>query len=624
MARLDATHWLAVWMTTARGGARKAAGGLEGLGKRPSWLGQSLGVSDTIAAASRLEWSPEEEGRLRSALLAIPLTETSSRDDWRDVGMALHDLAWSVVVDSGGITTDKGLDLWDEWSAKDPKQGRYKGREDLEKTWASFGRNTSGLRRTVASIYHAARANGWTYSHVYNANVASNVNGSPQGVNALPANVTAKPPIRFVDLVRNRPIPSCANARVALQYMELSCKYDTFHEKLLVNGQQIQQFTGELSDHAVQALRYIIKEAFSLDPGTQATHDALVQLCLQNAYDPVLDYLTSLQWDGRKRLRTWLHTYLGADATDINGQIGGLALIAAVRRARAPGTKFDQIIVLEGMEGQGKSSIIEALAGSENFSDQEILTLTDRAQQEQIQGVWLYEIADLAGMHRADIERVKAFASRTTDRARPAYGRTRVDRPRRCVFFATTNNTDYLMSQTGNRRFWPVHCYQVQRDALLRDRSQLWAEAYALEASGVSLMLPEHFWPAARALQVDRMELDPWEARLIELETDPRFKTVVHEMEWWGEKRVTTRDIFESVLCIGADRQNTVLYRRLSNVMKRIGCQGPKTFRIGNFKSQFEEQHDVGSKVVKGYFRSVTSVTKNINESNSVTDVTDV
>src|SRR5271166_550043 len=152
MARLDATHWLAVWMTTARGGARKAAGGLAGLGKRPNWLGQSLGVSDAIAAASRLEWSPEEEGRLRSALASITI-EGATRDDWLGIGMALHELAWSVVTDTGGLATDRGLDLWDEWCAKagdaKDKHGNpvYRGRESLEKTWASFNRDYSGLRR---------------------------------------------------------------------------------------------------------------------------------------------------------------------------------------------------------------------------------------------------------------------------------------------------------------------------------------------------------------------------------------------------------------------------------------------------------------------------------------------
>ena len=150
--------------------------------------------------------------------------------------------------------------------------------------------------------------------------------------------------------------------------------------------------------------------------------------------------------------------------------------------------------MLEGPEGRGKSETIRILAGDDNFSDQTILPLHDKEQQEALQGVWLYEIADLTGIGRAEVEKIKAFASRTVDRARPAYGRSRVDRPRRCVFFATTNNETYLKSQTGNRRFWPIVTGQIDLDALRRDRDQLWAEAAEVEAKNNNLMLPASLW----------------------------------------------------------------------------------------------------------------------------------
>jgi predicted P-loop ATPase len=185
-------------------------------------------------------------------------------------------------------------------------------------------------------------------------------------------------------------------------------------------------------------------------------------------------------------------------------------LIAAVRRAREPGTKFDHIVVFESDEGRGKSTAVEILAGPENFSDQNILGLQGKEQQEAMCGIWLYEIADLTGMKRAEVEHVKAFASRKIDRARPAYGRFRVDRPRRTVFFATTNDDEYLKSQTGNRRFWPVVTGKIDLEALRRDRDQLWAEAAACEARGDSIGLPERLWKAAGDEQDQRMESDEW------------------------------------------------------------------------------------------------------------------
>src|SRR5262249_13976293 len=150
------------------------------------------------------------------------------------------------------------------------------------------------------------------------------------------------------------------------------------------------------------------------------------------------------------------------------------------------------------------------LAGVENFSDQTILTQSDKEQQELVRGIWIFELSDLAGMKRADVKKIKAFASRTHDRARPAYGRRRVDAPRRCIFIATTNETEYLQSQTGNRRFWPIKTGVIDIDSLRRDRDHLWAEAAYAEDKGESLVLPEDLWTAASAAQDQRRLHDPW------------------------------------------------------------------------------------------------------------------
>ena len=433
--------------------------------------------------------------------------------------MALHGLGWDR---SDG--TSIAFDIWDSWSQTCPEKyalGACEGK------WRSFYRSARG-ELTLGTIYHLAKLAGWNGGApaLVTADAPAQLeragalqgqpylNGHAHGVNgnhALPAAFGGQQPIFFPDRDdEGRPKSTCTNAGVAVTAMGVECKKDLFHEKMIVGGHIINQWAGDLSDEAIQMIRKLIRHRFGFDPKTENTRDACTQLCLEHQYDPVLDYLDSLRWDGEPRLDAWLQTYMGAPDTELNRTIGRLTLVACVRRAYAPGTKFDQIIVFESVEGRGKSTAIEILAGKENFSDQNILGLRGQEQQEAMAGIWLYEIADLTGMKKAEIEHVKAFASRKVDRARPAYGRFRVDRARRTVFFATTNDDEYLKSQTGNRRFWPVVTGRIDLAALARDRDQLWAEAAMREAEGESIGLPERLWHAAGEEQDRRREGDEW------------------------------------------------------------------------------------------------------------------
>src|SRR5262249_34011278 len=221
--------------------------------------------------------------------------------------------------------------------------------------------------------------------------------------------------------------------------------------------------------------------------------------------------LDGLQWDGQPRLDTWLTEYCRAEDNPLNRAIGRKVLMAAVRRARTPGCKFDFIVVLEGEQGTGRSTALKILAGEDNFSDAEIIGRWAKEQQELIQGVWIYELAELAGFERADVNKIKLFASKMVDAARPAFGRSRVDKKRRCIFIATTNDDEYLKDETGNRRFWPVRTGRINLGALARDRDQLWAEASVVESTGESLVIPEALWPDAAERQAARLAPDVWD-----------------------------------------------------------------------------------------------------------------
>src|SRR5262249_50593956 len=152
------------------------------------------------------------------------------------------------------------------------------------------------------------------------------------------------------------------------------CRHDTFHDRKFVDGggDAIEKLGPELSDPICRAVREHIHARYGFDPGIQNARDALERFCEANRFDPVLDYLDSLRWDRQSRLDRWSVTYLGAEDTELNRAIGRIVLVAAVRRARQPGCKFDQIIVLEGPEGTKKSTAITLLAGMANFSDQTV------------------------------------------------------------------------------------------------------------------------------------------------------------------------------------------------------------------------------------------------------------
>jgi predicted P-loop ATPase len=169
-------------------------------------------------------------------------------------------------------------------------------------------------------------------------------------------------------------------------------------------------------------------------------------------------------------------------------------MVAAVARVHEPGIKFDQVPIIMGPQGIGKSTFFAKLGGRW-FSDSLTLTdMKDKSGPEKLQGYWILELGELAGMRKADIETVKSFISRTDDKYRASYGVNVESHLRQSIVVGTTNaETGFLRDITGNRRFWPV---QVSGDAMVKpwhlryeDVQQIWAEALVLYHLGENLYL---------------------------------------------------------------------------------------------------------------------------------------
>lgn len=259
------------------------------------------------------------------------------------------------------------------------------------------------------------------------------------------------------------------------------------------------------------ALRYFLERVYGIG-GKDRIFDAVNVVALKNSFHPVREYLAGCTWDGEARVDTLLIDYLGAEDTEYTRAVTRKALVAAVARVYRPGIKFDYMLTLRGKQGLGKSSFFAKLGG-EWFSDS-FTTVQGKEAYEQVQGVWIVEVGELAGMRKAEAETIKLFISKQVDRFRPAYGRRLQEFPRQCIFIGTTNETQFLRDTTGNRRFWVVDTpNDPTRDIweeLTEDTVRLiWAEAVELYKKGEKLFLPRALEARAREVQEAYEEENP-------------------------------------------------------------------------------------------------------------------
>ena len=238
-------------------------------------------------------------------------------------------------------------------------------------------------------------------------------------------------------------------------------------------------------------LRHYIERTYGIT-GKERIFDATALCAHKNTINDVKDYLTGLKWDGVKRLDTLLVDYLGAKDTLYTRTVIRKSLTAAVARAMTPGCKFDYMPIFAGPQGLGKSTFLRLL-GKRWYSDS-LQTFEGKEASEMIQGVWINEVGELNGLSKSETNAVKQFLSRTEDIYREPYGRRTGIFPRRCVFFGTTNDNEFLRDRTGNRRFWPVDVglQPVTKSVfnqLENEVPQIWAEAFCYWQLGESLYL---------------------------------------------------------------------------------------------------------------------------------------
>lgn len=347
---------------------------------------------------------------------------------------------------------------------------------------------------------------------------------------------------------------------------------------------------GEWADEDDVRLVNWLMRKYSLSISAKQASETARVAAQVNSFHPVKEYVEATPWDGVHRVDQWLSRYLGAEDSDYTRAVGSKWLISAIARVYKPGCKADQVLILEGAQGTGKSTALSVLAG-QWFTDTPI-AIGSKDAYTQINRYWIVELAELDSLFRANNSAAKAFFSSAGDDFRAAYGRNNVLLKRHCVLAGTVNPGDhgYLSDPTGARRYWPVECGMIDLKTLQADRDQLWAECLVRYNSG------EEWWiTAARpelnsqveSVQKERFREDPWTLPVANWLASPEAERLA------STHPLTQSMIFVRALSVESSGIDAREQARLGNVMKALGWAAKRKKVMGCKVTYYTKTHEI-------------------------------
>jgi predicted P-loop ATPase len=284
-------------------------------------------------------------------------------------------------------------------------------------------------------------------------------------------------------------------------------------------------------------------------------------------FHPVRQYLESCRrkWDEDKRVEKWASTYLGTPKTTYSCAVAPRWLLSLIARVMEPGCKADSSLVLEGLHGMLKSEALRRLGYPWFTDDMGGSTPGTKDSAIQLAGVWVVELAELDQFTTGrDVSRTKSFMSRATDRFRPPYGSHSIAQPRQCCFGCTTNKTEYLPDETGNRRWWPIECTKIELEKLTGDKDQIFGEAVALYEQGARWWLdtPE-LNKLASAEQDFRYVPDSWDSEISRHLNNPS--------DLVPRSSITVGQILRDVIGLEIDKWGRNEEMRVAKSLRKLG-----------------------------------------------------
>lgn len=298
-----------------------------------------------------------------------------------------------------------------------------------------------------------------------------------------------------------------------------------------------------------------IEREFHFEAPIELINKAISTVARRTIIHPVRDYLQSLKWDGIARLDTWLTAYFRCVDTEYSRGVGSRWCISAVARVFDPGCQADCALILESKrtvdeegQGVGKSTGLKLLCPKREWFGDTHIVMGDKDSYQMLRRKWIYELGEMGSVKGKDKNRVKNFVSASSDNYRPSYGSRTRDFLRQVVFAGTTNEEEYFDDRTGNRRFWPILVGvlgHVDRDMLLADRDQLWAEATHRYLAGEKWHVDTpQFRNLCLTEQEARLQQDPWDSIIAQWLLDPRIEYFDAQ---FGATRTRMADIRDGV-----------------------------------------------------------------------------
>jgi len=565
----------------------------------PSCLLEIIGRPKPIEASDGGEYDQEE---LAMMLDHLDPEEFSDHDRWLTLMQACHH-----------ATAGDGREEFIEWCTSDPAYADDEFMIGMR--WDSLHADGKGARVTYRTLHHIMQEHGVAEA-VPRPSASDDFadDDLEQIADGHDSNLPSQRKIRPVHeggLTVN-PKTSIApdtakNALRAVHGSGLKPRFNELKQRVIFAGDMpwVEGYGRELTDHTARLARLLlmqIKQGCDYQPSKENVFEAVMTLAYADKFNPILDYLDSLTWDGESRVERLFSDGFPCGNGPYMSAVSRCFMIGAVARQRSPGCKLDTMPVIKGPQGSLKSTGFRDLFSTDWFSDAEMGDLRNKDAAMNLEGVWVHEFAELAGLRAGDMDVLKAFMSRAADRFRAPYGRTVEDHPRRIVFAGTVNEGGYLSDPTGGRRFWPLEMEpgsRVDLDWINENKDQLWAEADVLYGSGIGHTLPEDLWSVAAERQSNETVEDPWADQIAELLSNRRRYRADFEAQTGDyapeeikgaivqssipepplASKVHTLDLLGH-LGLEGDRQTRIHAQRIRRAMEALGWTYRRSVRI--------------------------------------------